>query len=638
MQIAWAVLGASLLLACGDGEGSTPRRADRSPGDRAPLTASCDDLDPTRCLLPWPSNTFTKQDPDSATGLRLAVDAASLPIQDDVLALNAADGFSTATAVVAGFDSEIDPLSLDGADGPSVRLLSAQLGSDEYGKDVALRLGVRLDGTGNVSDSLVVGFPQQVLAPSADYVVVVLDSLRTTQGDAPTASRASQVALGRRKPGTDAEERLRAYHAPTRSLLAEAGVDVAHVVRVWDFTTRSAQGPAQLLRGMREQTMEAVDSGTASVVIDAVTVGTAPIALVIEGRLKDLPSFVAEDGTPSLAEDGTPIGSRKRDAPFRIVVPEGSGDYPVAMYAHGNGGNFQDTTFDAEVASAGLAKVAIQLTGWHDTVSAGTLLGLRAMYSGSQKASSLLVQALADEAAIQKALGGALGELLAQPVLEGTTNPAAGRKPSTSKIFVTGGSLGGSAQAIHASADPAVAYGVLNVSGAGWTQQLLEGTTFKTLSPFLRTSYESEVDLMLALLHTQGIWDAADGAAWVPLREGTPPVFLVQESIGDPVAPNVVTERLALGIEAAQVRPLLVPIAGLEQVDEAKGRNGITQFKVSDTDALDIHGFAARNTPAGAAAREQIATFLDTALQGAPRIVVPSGCAATPKGDCDFSQ
>jgi hypothetical protein len=158
------------------------------------------------------------------------------------------------------------------------------------------------------------------------------------------------------------------------------------------------------------------------------------------------------------------------------------------------------------------------------------------------------------------------------------------------------------------------------------------------LSPLLRLGYPSELDMDLALLQSQGIWDSADGAVWPSLRTGAPPVVLIQESIGDPVVPNVVTELLSRTLEAAHVRPVLAPVRGLTEADAAISRSGLMQFKVSGTGPLDFHGFAARTTPAGAAAREQVTSFLKSALAGSPKIELPQGCASTKAGNCDFSK
>ena len=84
-----------LLFACG-----APEVVPRAPGARAPLTAACDELDPGRCLLPWPSNTFTRVDASSPTGLRLAIDQAALSVDDDASYMNLADGFSDRKSVV----------------------------------------------------------------------------------------------------------------------------------------------------------------------------------------------------------------------------------------------------------------------------------------------------------------------------------------------------------------------------------------------------------------------------------------------------------------------------------------------------------------------------------------------------------
>ena len=51
----WSSLGLLLLHGC-SGEDGLPSFdvADRLPGVRAPRTAACDDMDQTRCLLPFP--------------------------------------------------------------------------------------------------------------------------------------------------------------------------------------------------------------------------------------------------------------------------------------------------------------------------------------------------------------------------------------------------------------------------------------------------------------------------------------------------------------------------------------------------------------------------------------------------------
>ena len=99
---------------------------DRVPGVRAPRSASCDDQDPTRCLLPFPSNVFTVKDAQTKTGLRVAVQSQELVGGDDAAALNRADGFSLVTPIVTAFAASVSPLPVAKQGEGSLRVLLAQ--------------------------------------------------------------------------------------------------------------------------------------------------------------------------------------------------------------------------------------------------------------------------------------------------------------------------------------------------------------------------------------------------------------------------------------------------------------------------------------------------------------------------------
>ena len=118
------------------------------------------------------------------------------------------------------------------------------------------------------------------------------------------------------------------------------------------------------------------------------------------------------------------------------------------------------------------------------------------------------------------------------------------------------------------------------------------------------------------------------------------PVLLEQESIGDPVLPNIGDEMVAASSHADQVGVVLAPIVTCPDVSSVAAHNGMTQFKVpsSVTDPYDIHGFAANSTPAGVAAQQQILSFITSVWAGAPVISVPAECMTnTPANSCDFS-
>ena len=636
--LTYSVPAAVLLLGvgCSSPEEPTFTAPDREPGDRAPLTASCDAMDPMRCLLPWPSSSFTAADPQSATGIRVALDPGSLFAKDDPWSANLADGFSRVTPIVAGFEAIVSPIppATDGL-GP-VRLILAQPDHPAFGSLVPLRFEVPAASNEDI-ESLVLGYPLAPLEPGADYVAVVMDDLPIDSGSAPAPSRAALVALGREPAGSPEEAKLAGYHAPTRAALAKAGIEPERVIRVWDFTTRSQEDATARLRAMRAAAAKAVEMGEVSVAIDSViTPPDASIALIVEGQLTNLPSFASPnlDKGLTLDADRMPVPTGSRAAPFRVLIPAGTGDYRFIMYGHGMGGSYHDDLFDRELAKNGVGKVNIEFHGWTDADVIDTFVNFTRVFIGAHHSTALLMQAVADGEAIQKAMLGPLGDALAAPEIAGQPNPAAGRRPTFDIPVWAGGSLGGTMGLVFASSAKESYAGVLNVPGAAWTHFVPTASVFNLVSALLLNPYVGNLNVLHAIAMSQGCWDDVDGAIWASELEGRGSVFLLQESMGDPVLPNPGSEMAAVVTGADQVGAVLSPIMGVSPVEVAEGHSAITQYRVPDTDELDIHGFAARDTPAGTAAREQILAFLLSVYAGKPTITVPPGCTG---GSCDFS-
>jgi hypothetical protein len=641
-----AALALLSLAACSTDDAPPVQQAgfdvpDRAPGVRTPLTAPCGELDPVRCLLPWPSSTFTTVDASTATGLRVHVDTASLIAPDDPTSINLANGFSRVTPLVTAFAASVGPIatSTDGT-GP-VRLILAQHDAPDAGAFVPLRFDVEeAPAADGKPESFVFGYPLRPLAANSDYVGVVLDDLPTTGGAKLAPSRAVLVALALVAPATKAEAELAAYHAPTRAVLTKAGIDAQRVLVVWDFTTRSVQDPQQRLTAMRAAALAAVAANQTPVTITSVdATSAAPISVIVEGTLGGLPEYVdpkVSSGGLTLDAQGLPKVIGTRTAPFRIVVPVGTGDYRFVMYGHGTGGTYEDSTLDAEIAGAGAAKVGIQFDGWTATDVLTTFIGLIEVFKGSEHATSMLMQALADATAIQSALAGVIGEALAAPMLSGAANPAAGRRPDPTETLWAGGSLGGIMSLVAVSADAKMHFGVLNVPGAAWTHFVPKSLLFTMISAFLRSPYQGNLNALHAVAMSQGDWDEIDGAPWSSALAGRDAIFLIQESIGDPVVPNPGSEMVAVVTGATQVGKVLVPIAaGIPTANEVDGASGITQYHVTSSDPYDVHGFAAQSTPAGDAARSQIQSFVTSVWAGKPQITIPAGCTG---GSCDFSQ
>lgn len=627
-----------LLIACKDPGAEGWDVQDRAPGQRAPLTASCDDNDPTDCLLPWPSSRFLEADASTATGLRVRVDPASVHAGDDPGFLNTADGFSRITGVATGFGARLDPTGAEGA----LLLLVAEPGHPDYGAAFPLAVEVVEGGGSLAPEDLLIGRPRRPLPADAEMVVVVLDELQAADGSALTASTDTKLALGLQSPATEEEALLAAYHAPTRALLESAGVEVGSVLRAWDFVTRSAEDPTARLDLMRASDEAALAAGEVSVVIDEVTLApSASIAAIVLGHLEGLPEFRDADGGFNLdAEGQLALAGGTRTAPFRVIIPAGEGDYAVALYGHGTGGSVEDDAFDHETAAAGLAKVGLRFDGWTEDdvfITFGRLAS--GVLSGAELSTAGLLTSVADASAVLSAMDGVLGEALAAGTLGGVDNPAAGRWPDASEPLWMGGSLGGTMGAVITLSDERVRYAVLNVPGGGWTHFIPPSSTYDMLAGVFNATYGDTGTAALAMLMSQGAWDDVDGAVWADLGDGRD-MALLQESLGDPILPNIGTELLAASLGAALIEPSIEPISTLDAVDGSSDRTALEQFRVPSTESeYGIHGFAARDTPAGLAAMEQIFDFFRSALDGEPRIEHPDACRdVSEDGSCDFGE
>jgi hypothetical protein len=619
----------------GSDAGIYPDVTPREPGVRAPLTASCSPLEETRCLLPWPSSTFTRLDPSTATGLRVVADLSSINPMDSGARLSEADGFSRVTTLVVAFPGLLDPASFGGPRGGVIRLFNASPSSPDFGEEQPLRIETNPETTREgVTSSALLADPLVVLDPETDYVAVVMDDLRSMDGSELAPNEATLAALALAPPRSQVAADLAGYHAPTRALLAHVGVDPAHVLRVWDFTTRSIENTTAPLVSMVAAAQAAVTNGDVTIVWDVVDHrADGPVATVLEGRLVGLPWFVNDATELETDANGIPMQLRTGEAPFRIVVPRGTGSYRPVLYGHGAAGNFHDDAFDATLAEANVAKVGVQFDGWTDDTLVGTVARLVDLVEGAHSAFAPLMQSTANATAIDTALGSILGEALAAPMLNGAPNPHAGRMIDWTQPTWIGGSLGGTMGLVIASMSEDIQYAVLNVPGAAWSHWAHDSVIFHTFLSAIITRNHGDVNVVTLLAVAQTIFDPADGANFGELSRAGGDIYLIQESMGDQVLPNPGSELVAITSRATQVGTPLSVIVDLPQAPSIAGASGITQYRVADMGLYDVHGFAARDTPAGHAAFDQIQRFLDSAWAGAPLIEVPAGC---PGGVCDF--
>jgi hypothetical protein len=563
--------------------------------------------------------------------------------EDDSSSLRQADGFSRVSPIMTSLSGVVAEASIGGGTTGLIRVYRSTPGQG-VGTAVPLRLRTLVQRGTGVVDTLVIANPLTPFEPATDYVAVLMDSAQVTEGPMPTASALTRVSLGLAPATTGTEARYFAYHAPTRETLMRAGVDLAHVVRAWDFTTRSAEDPLRTLRAMHASSVAASRANSYAVVIDRTVIhDMGPIAVEVEGRLTGLPDYL-DHAAQTVARDaaGAPRMTGTHEAPFRVSIPRGMGNYRIIMFGHGLGGNFNDTSFDNDIAMAGAAKVGVRFVGFTDLDVTDTIAGMVRVAAGSDWAVSLAMQSIADAAAIQYALQGRLGDTLSAPMLGAMSNPAMGRRPDLSHATWAGGSLGGTLGYVYSQLESSIEGAVLNVPGAGWSQYLVLSEVFSLARTILLTTYRNDVNLQVGVAVAQNNFDGMDGANWWTVPMSRRPPVLIQQSMGDTVLPAPGTEMVATTAHAQQLGAALSMVYGVTPAMGPSVTMGaaFTQFRVpaSVTGSLNIHGFGARDTPAGFAAREQIFSFIQSIWAGSPRVTLPSLCVMNmPANSCDFS-
>jgi hypothetical protein len=349
-----------------------------------------------------------------------------------------------------------------------------------------------------------------------------------------------------------------------------------------------------------------------------------------------LPYFVTDAGVLAVDGAGEPRAVGVHEVPFRAVLPVGAGPLPMVLFGHGTGSDVSDPDLDDVFLATGAGKFNLEFAGWNGAQVGSTFAGFVRPVSGAERSTAGLAQSLVDASALEAALGGGLGAALTAATLAGQPNPVAGRSIDATRLAWFGSSLGGTLGFAHAQLEPRIGAAVLNVPGAGCTQFLLFAEQWQQLDAVFSISTPSAVDRALALAMSQGNWDLIDGAVWSAQPLARKPL-LIQESMGDPVLPNVGSELAAASSRARQVGAVLQPVFGVEAAERVEAAPALTQFRVpSSVTGGGVHTFVKGNHAAGRAAREQLQAFFSSFWAGAPVVSEPPTCVANGARGCDF--
>jgi hypothetical protein len=561
---------ASVLLSCGADGATAIHELPAAEVDRAGVTF----FD-----TPWP------------TDLRLDesghIDVSSFPNPANVRLLETyktemnarLTGYSVSAPVYFRFDGPIDEASFP-VDG------SASLEDDSSVVAVALdgpRAGERHPMVGHFWEEPTLYWPGNALAvrpphgipfaPSTTYVVALTRELRAADGGSVRRSATlDRLLSGSGDPGAAA------LYEPAVATLADAGVAVEDIVNLTVFTT---QHPTIELEEARDWLV--VQDPPARLIAGERWVEDTEDYRLIHGTYES-PIFqsgaipYSESGGELTVVDGVPTVHGDYEARYAMTVPTGEmpeGGWPIVLYAHGTGGDFE--TFVRNRVGRDLARqgfVTMGVDQIHHGTRNPTTIGPESLVFNFNN--PLAFRDNARQAALdvvaQAAFVRANPEIAPRAI-------GAGNFIDPERVYFYGHSQGGLNGPLFLAIDDQALGGVLSGAGGHLAIALVdkvEPVNIPSLVALLLRVPNLEREHMvyehpiLAFLQT---WtDVADPTNYVHYlfrepREGFAPKSILQtEGITDAYTPPRSIEALATAAGIPPLNPVLQPIEAMDVV------------------------------------------------------------------------
>lgn len=631
-RLAWSVLAllsASLISAC--------------KGADEPLELSgCDPVDPTMCALPYPSSYFLREDPSTATGLRVAFWDHSFPVNLDGVGLtptawNRLDGFSPATSLALYFED----VALDGV--IPLTDLDAYTATDAKTVIVDVETGeriphfVELDATApNDTQRLLFLRPLHRLEWGRRYVVGVRGLVKADGSPVDVSPAFRTLRDGGEPVNADVILRQPHYEDAIFPVLTSQGFLREELQIAWDFTVASRESVLGDAEWIRDDALSFIEDEGLEYVLDSVEDGdceTGFVGRTIEGRILGFPLYLEEDRPGrKLARDASdrPTRNGTRDVEFLVRVPcsvvQEPGPAHLIQYGHGFFGD------RGEARAGWLAQfihehryvvVAANWTGMTEDDAPWVALAIANDISEFAVLPEGTLQGFVEQMAVLRL---ARFELPEDPALVFSGEDGPVQVLSADRFAYYGISQGGILGGAYVGLSPDIERAVFSVTGGPYTLMTHRSRNFDPFFDLFKAKFDDHRDISLHILNLQMVWDQGDNSGWgfdfnrdVP--EGMPTKqVLIQNAIGDYQVTTIAGHQQARMYGARTVAPQTRPIFGIEEAEAPFVGSAIVEWSYADVPAaptenvppedvgLDPHECPRRNP----AAQAQVVHFIET--------------------------
>jgi hypothetical protein len=535
------------------------------------LPYTCEFLIAEKCLLPYPSTVFLREDPSTRTGLRLAYPRQAMPANKDGLPIdpaewNTLDGFSPGPVIEAFFAQGVD---LEASRVPTIGNIARSLETDcptvlydaQTGRRVPHFTELDTHASSPASQMLLIR-PATRLRNEGFYIVAIR-GLIDLDGNPIAAPRPFQILRdGLATPVRVINERRRRMDGVLNSL-EEGGIERENLILAWDFIVASSDSITGRALSLRDQGLAANGPGSPPFHITE-----------IEDEVNDdlfrrvrgtftVPLFMTGPTPPArlnLDANGLPVQNGTAEAPFIVTIPRlavGAGTANAArpiLYGHGLLGSGDEVNAGHLQAFQNRFNFVAGATDWigmaEEDVAA--IIGFIPDLSGFPILPDRLQQAMLNFILLGRLMTAPDG-LVSDPAFQVNGEPLI----DTEEVYFYGISQGGIAGGTFMALTPDTRRGVLGVGAANYSILLERSTDFEPFQILLQGAYPDELDRQLLLGLIQQLWDRADPQGYLPHLmvdpfPATPPKkLLLQPGLHDSQVPSIGTE--------IEVRSLLIP-------------------------------------------------------------------------------
>lgn len=609
--------------------GSTPEAWQVDPP--AKVRFRCEQLDPRACLLPFPSNHFTKVDATTATGLRVDLPRGSMPANKSGVRINPADqnradGFSPGAALL--FHAPTADLELSGA--APITDIGSSLDADAAVVIINTTTGERHphwvelnEPEPDPANKVTYIRPAVNFEEATRYVVGIRNLVDGNGQRLPSSPAFAALRDDTPAPSPGVEARREAMEGNVFDVLTDAGVDRNDLYLAWDFTVASPGTLAGRLLTMRDETFGALGANAPQFSITPKSAGQCPglsgsqlagcvnpyvnpgsNVRKVEGRLtvRNYLQNSGESGTrfQTIGADGLPVRNATTpnlQVPFWCAIPSTATPQNKArliLLGHGLFGTAAEIKTSGSldwVATEGNAVVCgVDLWGLtsNDIVAVGTQLqDLSNFRSIPDRGQQALLATLV------------LGRALKHPQGLGTNTYFQSGGQSildTDQLYFTGlsmgGIMGGALMGVAQDFDRAL----LGVPGMNYSTMLERSALGSIASAVFNAGYRRAIDRPVALGLIQMLWDRSEangyahhvtsdnygsGGDVLPSFGATPAKdLLVFMAYADEAVPNIATEVMVrtmdIGVRSPVLRavrpegndPMVEPLWGIDRISQ----------------------------------------------------------------------